>query len=122
MNWQAECGHWMVVYSLEPTPESCPDCADKSGENLRQCLESWERDLSSAVYRAEDAGLGDAEMWARENGLQLSDEDLSTLQIIGDQISEASRDLDHAHDSLRSFIAAKVPPKVERLTMPSVAS
>lgn len=66
--------------------------------------------------------MGDIETWASENGVTLPEEDLAALQIIGDQINEASRDLDHAHGSLRSFIAAKVPPKVERLTMPPVAS
>ena len=30
MHWLAECGHWMVVYSLEPTPLACPDCAEKA--------------------------------------------------------------------------------------------
>ncbi len=36
MRWQAECGHWMVVYSKEPTPTQCPDCRDELREELER--------------------------------------------------------------------------------------
>ena len=121
MRFQADCGHWMVVYSLEPTPEQCPDCADKGRDALASALKYWERDLSSAVSRAEDCGVGDADEWVRENALAVTDDIIQKLQFIGDRCANAAGDLDQAHRELRDILA-KIPAKAERLTLPAVAS
>ncbi|MGE2733806.1 hypothetical protein [Mycolicibacterium vaccae] len=120
MRWKADCGHWMVVYSLEPTPDRCPDCADKDRDALSDALQRWSRDLSSAIGAAEECAVGDAVEWVRENALGVSDEAVAALQHIGDRASEAAADLELAHGDMQRLIAA-IPPKSERLTMPEAS-
>ena len=117
MNFKADCGHWMVVYSLEPTPEKCPDCTDKVTQALARSLKYWVDDLRSAVSAAEDCGCGDVDEWLRENGLDEVSEDVAQkLQFIGDRADEAARDLEQSYREICDVVAS-LPPKAERLTM-----
>lgn len=118
VQWKAECGHWMVAYSLEPTPPQCPDCADKYRTDLEDVLKRWKSDIGDALSHAEDCGVEDVAEWLREDGTEVSDDDARALQIVADRCGDAMADLEGAEMALRKFIA-KLPPKAERLTMDS---
>jgi hypothetical protein len=121
IRWRAECGHWMVTYSLEPTPPLCPDCADKDRNALEKLLSSWARDLSRAVTVAEDCYFGDVvgEDLTKQ-GITAPDETVAKMQIISDRVHGALADLEQSERELRA-LAAALPPKAERLSIPEPA-
>lgn len=116
MRWEAECGHWMVVYSLEPTPAECPDCADES----RKELEDWAREVSTAETYASDCAIHDVAGWLDERGIALEPEHVAELQRIADMCDDAGANLNRADAELRKFLAEKLPA-AERLTMPEAS-
>lgn len=112
MRFQAACGHWTVCYSLEPTPQQCPDCHDEA----RQVITRWKRDISSAESHASDCAIDDVQEWLSEDGIELPDDILSQLQAIADQCNDAWNSLDDAETAMRTLLQKM--PKAERLTMP----
>lgn len=113
MHWTAECGHRMVVYSLEPTPTKCPDCQDEG----RKSISNWHSDIRRAETHAAESAIGDVRDWLQENDIELSDEILAELQGIADQCNSAWSELDDAE--IRLWTLLNKMPKAERLTMRS---
>lgn len=119
MRFQAECGHWMVVYSLEPTPKVCPDCSDADLQTLSEIVDAFE----SAAWTLESEGppggsKDDVDQWCDE--CEITDaavrETIHQLAALGDDLRAT------ADDAVRKAkaIAAK-HPAAERLTMPEAS-
>ncbi|OYN76831.1 hypothetical protein [Mycolicibacterium sphagni] len=116
MHWKADCGHWMVVYSLEPTPAQCPDCADKNRDALESVLKHWGRNFRVAVSAAEECMSDDVAEALRRDGVEAPDELVEKLQLIADKCARAVSDLDDARRDMDKLLGS-LPPRTERLTM-----
>ncbi|OBK22531.1 hypothetical protein [Mycobacterium asiaticum] len=117
MRWTADCGHSMVVYSLEPTPTSCPDCHDKA----RKALDDWWSDISSAESSASECAIDDVAKWLEENDLELPDDIVNQLQDIANLCQSAQSELSYAESRLWRLLQDRLP-KAERLTMQAVGA
>lgn len=115
MKYQAACGHWMVCYSLEPTPTVCPDCADTSRKVLADMVGWGDIDLDDVPSNAD----GDLDEWLDESGVEDPEirKDIHRLAVLTD---DARAQLDHAAFEGRRMLE-KYPP-VERLTLPDEAT
>ncbi|UXA19502.1 hypothetical protein [Mycobacterium sp. SMC-4] len=118
MRWMADCGHWMVVYSLEPTPSCCPDCADAMRDAIIHAFDQ------SAPW-IEIEGPGDFDEWFADSGLDELPADLRRqLAAACEKFEEARRLAEEAADvcstAARDAMRAldKWVPSAERLTMP----
>lgn len=109
IQWHADCGHWMVCYSLEPTPTVCPDCADASRKVLDDVVSSIDGDLDDAP------SLEDLDEWLDESGVTVPEirDDIRRIAGIAD---DARAQLEHAYFEGRKMLAKY--PATERLTMP----
>jgi hypothetical protein len=114
--WRGECGHSFVVYSLESTPQVCPDCADKNRKFLADII----KDIGKAIYHVDCEGLpsSDDELdnWFNDEGLEeqrMRDDIHKVAQVI----DEARFRLDQAETMARKLLEEKYP-KAERLEMP----
>lgn len=104
-----ECGHEMVCYSLEPTPLSCPDCADKG----RKLLDGLIRDVDG--NRIDEVPDSDGvDEWLDEEGVtgQLR----ADVKRLVDYVDDARSSLDRVYFEGRRMLE-KYPP-AERLVMP----
>lgn len=109
IRWLAECGHWMVCYSLEPTPSECPDCADASLKVLKDMV-GFDIDLDDVPSDIE----GDLNEWMDESGVTNPDirADIRKLAAI---VDDARAQLDHAYFEGRRMVDKY--EAAERLTL-----
>lgn len=116
IQWKAECGHWMVVFALEPTPEKCSDCANKHRDKLHRLLSSWEDDIDSAIYHAESSFIPRINTWLEEEGISVSEATFKRMRTVSEHCGEAMEELTRAQREIRKLVD-EVPPKVERLAI-----
>lgn len=121
MNWRADCGHSMVVYSLEPTPTACPDCVEKTRKTITRsfnCHSTFHVDGPTDL----DDWLSDAKLGELPEGLvtalSLACADYSRAVALADEADDACRDAWYAVDKALDQYA----PPVERLSMPEAVS
>ncbi|WP_141564420.1 hypothetical protein [Mycolicibacterium palauense] len=118
MKWKAECGHWMVCYSLEPTPTRCPDCADKSRTALAALVESFD-EVKDRLDLDGPPSTDDAPQWLDEWGV--TDEQIrKDVTALACRADEIRADLFGAHSQARALLTKY--PEAERLTMPDNAA
>ncbi|OFB37940.1 hypothetical protein BA059_16720 [Mycolicibacterium sp. (ex Dasyatis americana)] len=112
MRHMAECGHWMVVYSLEPTPIACPDCSDKLRYELAEAfeLDPLLNAESESFDPGEFPGIPDELAAAIEAACVQYDAAAELVQEAEDLYATASREVREAID--------KWLPAAERLVMP----
>ena len=112
MRWTGECGHTFVVYSLEPTPEVCPECQDAS----RKILTELVRDIGWGKVDELPGDDEELDQWLDESGVHelAMREDIRRIAALCDDIRAA---IDHAEVAACKMLEKY--PEAERLTMPA---
>lgn len=111
MRFEVACGHVMVCYSLEPTPQMCPDCADTSRKVFDDMV-GFEPDLEDIPSNID----GELDEWLDESGVTVPEIRADIHRYVA-LIDDVRAGLDHAWAEGRGML--KKYPTAERLVMPA---